>query len=150
MSARVRCIVCPCFTHAQKRARIDEHVLDLTAEVLPEHVLDIIAEVLPVREVPEWVLEHLVGHDGLTDNDLKVLENRLGMTKEHEAGSEVTLLGGVEHSFDDHPSYVDPLFRRWTRNGELHRSSGPAIITMDHVHGKQMYYHGGSLVGWKK
>jgi hypothetical protein len=132
-----------CFTRTQKRARASDD-----RGVADEDVLDIIAWVVPVVGVPEMVLEHLVRHDGLTDNDLKVLENRLGMTKEYDAAGCVrTLLGGVEHSFDDHPSCI---YHRWMRNGEEHRSHGkPAVITMDRVYGKQLYYHCGSLIGWK-
>jgi hypothetical protein len=118
-----------------------------SASVDDEDVLHIIAEVLPVVGVPEMVLAHLVGHDGLTDNDLKVLEKWLGMTKEYdaEAGYERTLLGGVEHSFDDKPSYVGPFYRRWTRNGEAHRSHGPAlIVVMDGVHESHYYCDRGS------
>jgi hypothetical protein len=126
----------------QKRAR----ALD------DEHVIDMIAKVLPVVGVPEMVLEHLVGYDCLTDNDLNAMEKWLGMTRKYDdvTRSEQTLLGGVEHSFDDNPSYVEPLFRRWMRNGELHRSSGPAIMTMGRAHGWQMYYQDGSLIGLEK
>jgi hypothetical protein len=128
----------------QKRARPSDD-----KSVADEHVLDVIAEVLPVVGVPEMVLEHLVGHDGLTDNDLKVLENRLGMTKGLSSlGCEMTLLGGVEHSFDDNPSHLNPVYLRWTRNGKEHRSHGPAVIhKMQGAQESQYYYHRGSLIG---
>jgi hypothetical protein len=143
MLARVRCMARLCVSPArtQKRARPSDH-----KGVADEHVLDVIAEVLPVVGVPEMVLEHLVGYDCLTDNDLKVLGNRLGMTKEYDtAGCVRTLLGGVEHSFDDNPSFImstsTQYYRRWMRNGKEHRSHGkPAVIIMDHR---------GSLIGWK-
>jgi hypothetical protein len=129
MSAQVRC--------TQERASASD-----------EDVLHLIAEVLPVVGVPEMVLAHLVGHDGLTDNDLKVLEKWLGMTKEYdaEAGYERTLLGGVEHSFDDKPSYINHrLYHRWTRNGEAHRSHGPVlIVVMDDGYELHHYCHCGS------
>jgi hypothetical protein len=141
MLARVRCMTRLCASPArtQKRARPSDD-----KGVVDEDVLDIIAWVLPVVGVPEMVLEHLVGSDCLTDNDLKVLENRLGMTKEYDtAGCVRTLLGGVEHSFDDHPSCI---YHSWMRNGEEHRSHGKP---MDRVYGKQMYYHRGALIAWK-
>jgi hypothetical protein len=60
--------------------------------------------VLPVVGVPELVLAHLVGHDGLTDADLDVLERVLGRTCVQEDRYTLTMLGGVLHSFDDEPS----------------------------------------------
>jgi hypothetical protein len=93
-------------------------------------LLDFIIEFIPVANVPELIIENLIGDDCLDDETIKSVfqrpyKNERGYTY---LDREMTVL----HSFHDKPAVTRAYAfcdcsQEWYHNGRRHRSPGPAI-----------------------
>jgi hypothetical protein len=86
-----------------------------------------IVNVIPVTDVPELVVQYLLGDDCLDDTTISQVFPKPYLSRNGNTylNRELTVL----HSFDDKPAINFSVKFEWYRNGKLHRKDLPAVLT---------------------